>query len=274
VARRRSDATRTQEEPGEARRPAWRDDGRVRIGISSCLLGQRVRWDGGHKHAAVLMEQLAPFVEWVSVCPEVELGMGVPREPIRLVEREDDEPDAGPRLLAERSGRDWTRAMHAWSRRRVRALRALDLSGYVLKTGSPSCGMERVRVWNAAGRAERRGRGLFARTLLEAFPLLPVEEEGRLADPRLRAHWIERVFAFRRLRALFAGGWTRGDLAAFHAAHEVQLRAHSPRRCAALGRLVTGAAQLERTALRRHYCEGFMEALRAPATPRRRQIRV
>jgi uncharacterized protein YbgA (DUF1722 family)/uncharacterized protein YbbK (DUF523 family) len=244
--------------------PAWRDDAPVRIGISTCLLGKPVRWDGGHKRDAFLTEQLGPFVEWVPVCPEVEIGMGVPRETIRLVER------AGvQRLVAERSGTDWTEPMRAWAQRRARALEALELCGYVLKKDSPSCGMERVRVWNEKGMAEKRGRGVYAAALMAAAPALPVEEEGRLADPRLRENWIERVFAYRRLRSLFAGRWTRGQLVAFHTAHKLQVLAHSPRHYGELGRLVADAKALGRAEVRERYAAGFMEALRHLATPRR-----
>lgn len=247
-----------------ALRPAWRDDAPVRIGISTCLLGKPVRWDGGHKRDAFLTDQLGPFVEWVPVCPEVEVGMGVPRETIRLVAR-----DGEQRLVAERSGVDWSEPMRAWARRRVRELEALDLCGYVLKKDSPSCGMERVRVWNEKGMAEKRGRGAFADVLLASAPALPVEEEGRLSDPRLRENWIERIFAYRRVRSLFAGRWTRGDLVAFHTAHKLQVLSHSPRHYAELGRLVADAKGLGRAAVRERYEQGFMDALRHLATPRR-----
>ncbi len=251
----------------------------LRIGVSSCLLGERVRWDGGHKRDAFLAGELAPFVEWVPVCPELELGMGVPREPIRLVGRAGGArarapggaraAGAHPRLVGERNGRDWSGPMRAWARPRVRALAALGLCGYVLKQGSPSCGLERVAVWSAAGRAARRGRGLFAEALLEGLPLLPVEEERRLADPCVRDHWLERIFAQRRLRAFFAGRWSRAGLAAFHGAHELQLLAHSPRHLAELARLAAGDPALGRAALRARYEAGFAAALRVPATPRR-----
>ena len=257
-----SDAAAGAEAP--ARAPAWRDDAPIRIGISTCLLGKPVRWDGGHKRDAFLTDQLGPFVEWVPVCPEVEIGMGVPRETIRLVAREGE-----PALVAEKSGTDWTARMRRWSERRVRGLEGLELCGYVLKKDSPTCGMERVRVWNPRGMAEKRGRGLFAATLLAGAPSLPVEEEGRLTDPRLRENWIERVFAYRRLRTLFAGRWTRGDLVRFHTAHKLQLMAHSPQHYAALGRLVADAKVLGRAPVLEAYERGFMEALRHLATPRR-----
>jgi uncharacterized protein YbgA (DUF1722 family)/uncharacterized protein YbbK (DUF523 family) len=249
--------------------PLWRrDDAPIRIGISSCLLGRAVRWDGGHKRDAFLTEQLAPFVEWVPVCPEVELGMGVPREPIQLVR------DAGAiRLVAARTGADHTQRMRRFAQRRVRELAAQDLCGYVLKKGSPSCGMERVPVRSASGNREHAGRGVFADVLVAAASALPIEEEGRLHDARLRENWIERVFAYRRLRSLFAARWTAGDLVRFHAAHKLQLLAHAPKPYAALGRLVAAVKHTPRAALRVRYAAGFMEALRQPAT-RRRHVNV
>ncbi len=169
-------------------------DAPLRVGVSACLLGSAVRWDGGHKRDPSLVEGLGRFVEWVPVCPEVELGMGVPREAVRL-----EAARGGPRMRGASSGADHTRAMTAFAARRVAELEALDLAGYVLKTDSPSCGLERVRVHHASGDVTRDGRGLFAAALLERFPGLPVEEEGRLQDPRLRESFLERAFAYRRL---------------------------------------------------------------------------
>ena len=236
----------------------------IRVGISSCLLGSAVRYDGGHKRDRFLTDVLGPFVQFVPVCPEVEVGMGVPRESVRLVESEGE-----LRLLAERSGTDHTRAMRAWARRRIRQLAALDLCGYVLKKDSPSCGMERVRVHAGTGVPERRGRGLFAGALLDAWAHLPVEEEGRLHDPVLRESFIERLFAYRRLRDLFAGRWNVGDLLRFHTAHKLQLMAHSPKANGELGRLVARAKRVPRAELRDLYETGFMQALAVRATPRR-----
>ena len=170
--------------------------GPVRVGVSSCLLGNAVRWDGGHKRDGFLLEALAPYVEWVPVCPEVEAGMGTPREPVKLARV------AGElRVLGNESGEDWTRALRAFAARRVRSLEGAELCGYVLKARSPSCGLAGVEVWEANGPARRDGRGVFAAALLERFPLLPVEDESRLADASLREDWLERVFAYRRLRA-------------------------------------------------------------------------
>lgn len=261
-----SGVTRLRSSDDRALHPPRHDGAPIRIGVSACLLGRAVRWDGRHKRDAFLSEELARFVTWVPVCPEVEVGMGVPRESVRLVRSD----PAGPvRMVAERSGTDWTERMQAWARRRVRELEALDLCGYVLKRNSPSCGLERVRLWDERGASRRRGRGLFAEALLAAAPALPIEEEGRLGDPALREHWLERVFAYRRLRALFAGRWRRADLVTFHTAHELQLLAHAPRLARELGRLVAEAPARPPAALRARYERLFMEALRRRATPRR-----
>jgi uncharacterized protein YbgA (DUF1722 family)/uncharacterized protein YbbK (DUF523 family) len=245
----------------EARRPAWRSDEPVRVGVSSCLLGAEVRWDGGHKRERFLTDVLAPFVEWVPVCPEAELGMGVPREPVHLAR-----DGAALRMLGNRSGEDWTERMRAFAARRAREIEARELCGYVLKKDSPSCGMERVRVKPDAGPVKRDGRGLFAEALLERMPALPVEEEGRLNDAQLRENWIERVFAYRRLRSLFAARWTLGQLVAFHAAHKLQLLAHSTESYRSLGRVVAHAKQTPRAALRERYEREFMAALAVRAT--------
>ena len=236
----------------------------IRVGISACLLGEKVRYDGGHKRDAYLVETLGRFVEWVPVCPEVELGLGTPRETLRLVRIGE-----GVRMVMPKTGADHTEGMQAFARRRMRELEKEDLCGYILKKGSPSCGMERVRVFDGHGVPAKSGRGLFAEALMQYFPNLPVEEEGRLADPRLRENFIERVFAYRRLRTLFRGHWKLGELVAFHTAHKLLLMAHSPVAYASLGRLVAGAKELSRAELHRRYETEFMQALAEIATARR-----
>ena len=249
-------------------REPWKDDAPPRVGISSCLLGQKVRWDGGHKRDRFLTETLSPYVEWVPICPEVELGMGTPREPVRLERRGE-----GVRMLATRSGRDWTRPMNTWSARRARELTRLDLCGYVLKKDSPSCGMQRIEVHSENGAPRREGRGLFAQCLRARHPALPVEEEDRLQDPQLRENFIERIFAYRRLRSLLARRFNLARLVAFHTAHELQLRAHSPQASRSLGGLVATAAGAKSSTLLARYEREFMAALAQRAT-RRRQVNV
>ncbi|HVO19561.1 MAG TPA: DUF523 and DUF1722 domain-containing protein [Anaeromyxobacter sp.] len=235
---------------------------RVRIGVSACLLGKKVRYDGQHKRDAFLTETLDPFVEWVPVCPELELGLGVPREPVRLVGR----PEA-PRLVAERSGADHTEAMRAFAEARVAALGKEGLAGFITKKDSPSCGMERVRVHPARGGPPRReGVGAFLRVLRERLPLLPVEEEGRLHDPALRESFVERVYAHARFQAAVAEGMTRGKLVAFHTAHKLLLLAHSPAAYRRLGALVGGLGRGSLAEAVAAYGAGLMDALRVPAT--------
>ncbi len=236
----------------------------IRIGVSSCLLGAEVRFDGGHKRNDFVTGVFGRFVEFVPVCPEFELGLGVPRESLRLTRA------AGElRMVGNRSGADHTAAMNQFAARRVAALAREELSGYVLKKDSPSCGMERVRVYGAGGTPARDGRGLLAAALIERYPHLPVEEEGRLNDPRLRENFIERVFAYRRLRDCFARRWTAGGLVAFHTAHKLQLLAHSPRIYAELGRTVARAKALDRNELRERYEREFMGAMAKVVTPAR-----
>ena len=170
---------------------------KLRIGISSCLLGDEVRFDGGHKRDIPLLDAFEPYVEWVRVCPEVESGMGVPREPVQLV------GDGGDvRMIAVHTRIDHTASIRAFAARRLKALAAMELRGYVLKADSPSCGPERVKVYDADGTYARTGVGLFAAALRDGLPGLPIEDEARLADPRAREAFLQRVFAYDRDRAL------------------------------------------------------------------------
>jgi uncharacterized protein YbgA (DUF1722 family)/uncharacterized protein YbbK (DUF523 family) len=236
----------------------------IRVGISSCLLGNEVRYDGGHKRDRYLTDTLGQFFEWVPVCPEVEMGLGTPRETLRLVGQAD-----APRLVFAKTAEDITAGMQAWSQSRMDKLERLDLSGYILKSDSPSCGMERVRVYGPNGQPNRTGTGIFARALMQRLPLLPVEEEGRLHDLGLRENFVERVFCYRRWRGLLAGGLTRGKLVAFHAAHKLLLMAHSPKHLESLGRLVAEAKGVTGSTLEARYGEAFMGALRTKATTKK-----
>jgi uncharacterized protein YbgA (DUF1722 family)/uncharacterized protein YbbK (DUF523 family) len=212
--------------------------GPIRIGVSACLLGEEVRFDGGHKRDDFLTTVLGPFVEWVPVCPEVEIGLGVPRDTLRLVGDE-----RTPRLVVQRTGEDLTARMQRFAADRVRDLEALQLDGYVLKRASPSCGLFGVRVYTSGGSSRGTGRGLFADELARRLPMLPFEEEGRLNDAHLRENFIERVFAAARWRAFVARRPRPRDLVALHAAEKFAILAHSPARYGQLGRLVATAGR-------------------------------
>lgn len=225
-----------------------------------------MRFDGGHKRDDFLTGTFSHYVEFVPVCPELEAGFGTPREPMRLVR------DAGAgavRLITVKTRVDLTKPLVEYSRRRVEELATEDLCGYVLKKDSPSCGMTRVKVYDANMVPSKTGTGVFAEALQARFPSLPIEEEGRLSDPQIRDNFVERVFAYRRLRDLFAGRWTVGALVAFHTAHKLTLMAHSIRAYQELGRLVASAKDQPRAAIASQYMEGFMTALAVIATARK-----
>lgn len=207
----------------------------IRLGVSQCLLGERVRYDGQHKRDAFITDTLGPLVEFVPVCPEVECGLPVPREAMRLVA--DHEGDA-PRLLTTRSGRDVTSMMTSWIPKRLDALEKEGLCGFIFKAKSPSSGMERVKIYNSKGGLAGHGAGLFAQAFMQRFPLLPVEEEGRLHDPRIRENFVVRIFTLKRYRDQTQGSRSLRPLMTFHATHKYLLMAHSPESVRAMGRLL------------------------------------
>lgn len=173
-------------------------DKKIRIGISSCLLGNPVRYDGGHQHDPFISQTLGCFCEFVAVCPEAECGLGVPRETMRLV----GDPEQ-PRLMTTQTGLDHTERMLTWAQQRLTELEGEELCGFIFKSKSPSSGMQRVKVYPLAGGAMKRvGVGLFARAFMDHFPLLPVEDEDRLHDVGLRENFIERIFAYQRWRSI------------------------------------------------------------------------
>ncbi len=234
---------------------------RPRLGISACLLGQSVRYDGGHKRDPFCVDLLGPLVEWVPLCPEVEVGMPIPRPSVRLTGRAE-----APSLIAERSGEDWTARMAAYAEQKVEQLRRLGLDGHITKKGSPSCGLERVRVWGSKGAPQRDGVGAFVAVLRRRLPLLPVEEEGRLHDPLLRESFVERVFAHARWQRLVKEGLSRGGLVAFHTAQKLAVLAHSPEGYRKLGKLVAGLKGKPLPELGETYAGLLMASLAVPAT--------
>jgi uncharacterized protein YbgA (DUF1722 family)/uncharacterized protein YbbK (DUF523 family) len=237
---------------------------KLRIGVSACLLGQQVRFDGGHKRDRFLLETLGSFVEWVPVCPEVEMGLDVPRPTLRL---ELDRPDGEVRLAMPKSGRDYTRQMNEYSARRSRELGSERLSGYVFKKDSPSCGLRSVKVYPPKGPSSRTGVGLFAETLVSRFPHLPVEDEGRLHDARLRENFVSHVLAYRQWQELEREGFSVAGLMRFHQLHKLTMMAHSQNGMRRLGRLL-GSSDGRRPLrdLAAAYLEGFTALMRRTPT--------
>jgi uncharacterized protein YbgA (DUF1722 family)/uncharacterized protein YbbK (DUF523 family) len=237
---------------------------KIKLGISTCLLGENVRFDGGHKLDRFLTDTLGQYVEYVPVCPEVECGLPVPRESMHL----EGDLDA-PRLVTSRTKQDMTEKMVNWARRRVNELEKEGLMGFIFKSDSPSSGMERVRVYNEKGMPVKKGVGMFARIFMEHFPLLPVEEEGRLHDPKLRDNFIERIFALARWREVLAKGMTRGNLVDFHTRHKLLILSHNPKHHQMMGKLVAQAKAISPKELYDQYQSVLMEALQLKTTPKK-----
>jgi uncharacterized protein YbgA (DUF1722 family)/uncharacterized protein YbbK (DUF523 family) len=239
-------------------------DGKIKLGISTCLLGENVRFDGGHKLDRFLTDTLGQYVEYVPVCPEVECGLPVPRESMHL----EGDPDA-PRLVTSRTKQDLTEKMVNWARRRVVELGKEGLMGFIFKSDSPSSGMERVRVYNEKGMPVKKGVGMFARIFMQHFPLLPMEDEGRLHDPRLRDNFIERIFALARWREVLTKGMTRGNLVDFHTKHKLLILSHNPKHYQMMGKLVAQAKAIPLRELYGQYQSVLMEALQLKTTPKK-----
>lgn len=233
----------------------------LKLGISSCLLGEKVRYDGGHKLNHYLKDTLGRFVKWVPVCPEFECGLSIPREAMRLV-------DDGNRirLLTIRTKVDLTGQMNAWITKCLTRLEGEDLCGFIFKKGSPSSGYSGVKIYHQNGHSIRKGMGLFAKAVVEHFPLLPVEDEGRLNDANLRENFIERIFVYHRWKDYCAQDGSLKGLVDFHTKHKLLIMAHSPKALRELGRLVAQAKKETIADLRDIYIQTLMPALALSAT--------
>lgn len=234
----------------------------IKIGISSCLLGEKVRYDGGHKLDRFIRDTLGQFVTFVPVCPEVECGFPIPRETLRLI----GDPQ-NPRLVTTQTRIDHTEHMQLWARQRLDELEKEDLCGFIFKKNSPSSGLLRVKVYNEKGMPHKQGRGIFARAFTDRFPRIPVEEEGRLNDPLLRENFIERIFALRRWRAVLKTDRSTGQLVRFHTNEKLLILAHSPAHYRLMGKLVADSKKLAPDQLYDAFEKLFVEALQLKATP-------
>jgi len=237
---------------------------KIKLGISTCLLGETVRYDGGHKLDRFLTDTLGQYVQYVPVCPEVECGLPVPRESMRL----EGNPDF-PRLITSRTKQDMTERMVRWAKRRVVEFEEEDLCGFIFKSDSPSSGMERVKVYNEKGMPVKKGIGMFARIFMEHFHLLPVEDEGRLHDPELRENFIERIFTLKRWREVLGKKENRGNIVDFHTKHKLLILSHSPKHYKMMGKLVAQAKDLPLKELYWQYQTLLMESLRLKTTPKK-----
>jgi len=237
---------------------------KIKLGISTCLLGKNVRYDGGHKLDRFITDTLGQYVEYVPVCPEVECGLPIPRESMHL------KGDPGsPRLVTTRTKQDITDRMVQWARKRTSELEKEDLCGFIFKSDSPSSGMERIKVYNEKGMSVKKGVGIFAKIFMDHFSLLPVEEEGRLHDPNLRENFIERIFTLKRWREVLEKKESRGNVVDFHTRHKLLILSHSPKHYQTMGKLVAKAKELPIKKLHQQYQTILMEALQLKTTPKK-----
>jgi len=237
---------------------------KIKLGISTCLLGENVRYDGGHKLDRFITDTLGQYVEYVPVCPEVECGLPIPRESMHLK----GDPDS-PRLVTTRTKQDMTDRMAQWARNRVSELEKEDLCGFIFKSDSPSSGMERIKVYNEKGMPVKKGVGIFAKIFMDHFPLLPVEEEGRLHDPNLRENFIERIFTLKRWREVLERKESRGNIVDFHTRHKLLILSHSPKYYQIMGKLVAKAKEISLNELFQQYQFLLMETLKLKTTPKK-----
>ncbi|MHB8109241.1 MAG: YbgA family protein [Syntrophorhabdaceae bacterium] len=236
---------------------------KVGIGVSSCLLGEKVRYDGGHKHDHYITDTLGSFFNFVPVCPEVEYGLPIPREPMHLAGNADD-----PRLVTIRTGIDLTRGMKQWAETKLDELAGKNIFGFIFKTKSPSSGMRGVRVYREGTQPLYTGVGIFAAAFMRRFPLIPVEDDGRLHDPSLRENFIERVFVLKRWQEMTGKNNSMGNLVDFHTRHKLLVMAHSPRHLSLLGKIVGDAKEFS-PAIHSSYLAILMEGLRLIATTKK-----
>jgi len=234
---------------------------KIKLGISSCLLGNPVRYDGGHKLDRFLTDTLGKYVDYVPVCPEVECGLSIPRPSMRL-----EGNSEAPRLIVTSTREDLTERMKTWAKKRIADLEKEDLCGFIFKSDSPSSGMERVKIYNEKSMPVKNGVGIFAKIFMEHFPLLPVEDEGRLHDPGLRENFIERIFALKRWRETLSAKNFKKSLIDFHTKHKLLILAHSTKHYQMMGKLVAAQKNFSAKDVQKQYQDLLLEALKIKAT--------
>ena len=238
---------------------------KIKIGMSSCLLGEEVRWDGDHKYDQYVRDVLGSYFDYVSICPEVDVGMGVPRETVALYGTLEN-----PKMITKRSKTDWTKKMNHYTKDRIHELTKENLCGYVFKSKSPSCGIGKVPIYSEFGSSRmRHGSGVFASSFVKVFPLVPVEDEGRLHDPVIRENFIVRIFCFHRLQLLVRKSFSIGSLVRFHTRHKFLILSHSRKKYDDMGELVANAKKIKTAELKTRYSKLFMAALTYKSTPKK-----
>ena len=239
----------------------------LKIGVSSCLLGNEVRYDGRHKQMRYITDILSNYFTLIPVCPEIEIGMTVPREAVWLVGN-----PASPEMIGINSGKNWTKKITNYSKKKIKEPDYKDLSGFILKSKSPSCGMERVEVYISSNNIKKSGVGLFAKELMKKFPFLPVVEEKRLNNLQLRENFIVRVFSYIRLQELFKNYFSKNKVIEFHLNHKYLMLAHSPKHFTLLEKLVAKIKNMKPSDFKNEYERLFMEGLKYQATIKKNSV--
>lgn len=235
---------------------------KIKIGISACLLGEKVRYNGGHTRDRFITDQLSEYFEYQPLCPEVAIGLGVPRETIRLVKKDDQ-----IRAVMNKTGEDYTEQLDNYAKEVIPMLN--PICGYILKSKSPSCGMERVKVYDDSGKpSDAKGAGIYAKRLQEQCPSLPIEEEGRLHDPLLKENFIKRVYIYHDWQQLVANGLTAECVINFHSRHKMTLILHHYGESKDLGRMISGITAQTVAEIAPDYFSGVMQTLKRVATSR------
>ena len=237
---------------------------KIKIGISTCLLGEKVRYDGGHKLDRYITDTLGNYFEWLPVCPEVEYGLPVPRESMHLI----GDP-ASPRLVTVRTGVDHTEGMKKWAEDKLRQLEKEDLCGFIFKSRSPSSGIGGIKVYTLSGMPSNKGTGIFGGAFMRYFPLIPVIDDGRLHNPNLRENFIEQVLVYKRWKEFLKNSTKIRDLITFHTNLKLLILSHSPKHYDVLGKLVAQAKKYKPDVLYSEYIRILMEGLRLLATTKK-----
>ena len=238
----------------------------IKIGVSSCLLGEKVRWNGGHKQDRYIRDVLSKYFMYVPVCPEVDVGMGVPREAVALYG-----DLIKNRMIGKKSRIDWTSKMNLYINERLESLSKENLSGFIFKSKSPTCGLGRVPIYSTDDpKKARHGRGMFANSFMKGLPMIPIEEEGRLHDHQIKENFIIRVFSYFRLKEILLNKKAKsGTLVKFHTDHKFLLLAHSRKHYQILGRIVGDLKLYPWNEVLSNYISSFMEALKYKTTPKK-----
>lgn len=226
----------------------------ITLGISSCLLGEKTRYDGAHTRDEFIADVLGKWVEFISICPEVECGFAVPREPLRLV----GDPES-PCLISVHTRQNYTPLMLHWARKRMVTLKKEDIWGFIFKSKSPSCGIERVKVYDKNGVAINKGRGLFARVFREHLPLVPIADEKGIHNPKTFKNFIDKIFVFKRWREFLEKSPSRSALIKFHTQQKFLILSRSPKQVSRMENLIATSQHLHHQGLIDHYQKLLIE---------------